>query len=305
MLWLNSSKFELRHPKDQTSIILFGAAITLILAIELFSSNYIAKNIFQISSPMHYVAAFLWAMIIYIIDVSIIRTQSKKFATVIRVVIAIIISVIGFFTVDSLLFQKEIDAQLRENAKLKVVKYYDTLIKDQKNEVSFRDQDYLTKVKIANEEAEGNSKTGRIGVGAVYKVKKETADVAFQELLSSKQKLNKIEEEKKNDILISSTTAIKEAGFSEIVKAHLQYVSGDIISLCIGIIFSILLLAIQFQVLLVKWSVGPLIEDQINDAKGEKTRIDIDNKRKIDASPLAILDGIMEPASGVLHDNNS
>jgi hypothetical protein len=78
MLWLDPTRFELRHPKDQSSIIKYGFAISMIVMIELFSGNYIAKSIFQISSPMSYVAAFMWAWIIYVTDVLIIRSPGKE-----------------------------------------------------------------------------------------------------------------------------------------------------------------------------------------------------------------------------------
>ena len=303
MLWLDPANFELRHPKDQSSIIKFGFAISMIVMIELFSGNYIAKSIFQISTPMSYVAAFMWAWVIYVTDVLIIRSPGKKFASAVRIIIGIIIAVIGFFTVDSLLFKKEIDAQLRENAKTQVANSYDIEIQNQKKDISFRDEDYRSKLRIANEEAEGGSRTGKIGVGVVYRVKKETANAAQQELFGSKQKLNKLESDKENAVLKASANAVKESGFSDQIKAHLQYISNDSISLIIGAIFATLLLAIQCQVLLLKWSVGSLIEDQVNEAKGTEIEIDIGRKMKIDASGLKMEGGILKPASDIYINN--
>jgi hypothetical protein len=174
MLWEDPSKFTSKYPKDQRSIITFGLAISLVVMIEIFAGYYNASNTFHISAPMTYVAALVWGLIIYIIDVLIIRSPSNTWVKVCRGIIGIVIALIGSFTVDSAIFKKEIDFQLRENEKTRIANFYDVEIQNQKNEVNSRFVDWNDKQKIATIEAEGGSRTGIVGIGAVYKAKKQS-----------------------------------------------------------------------------------------------------------------------------------
>ena len=305
MLWEDPSKFASKYPKDQRSIITFGLAISLVVMIEIFAGYYNASNTFHIAAPMTYVAALVWGLIIYTIDVLIIRSPSNTWVKVSRGIIGIVIALIGSFTVDSAIFKKEIDFQLRENAKTRIANFYDVELSNQKNEVNSRYADWNDKLKVANTEAEGGSRTGIVGVGTVYKAKKQTADTAQEQYLISDQKLNKLENEKKDALNISYTKAVEEAGFLDHIKAHFQFMFSDIYALVLGACVSLFILSIQLLVLGLKWAIGPSIEEQIIDARSKEIERDIRNKMKIDSSPLGIFNGIMKPASEVLQGNNA
>jgi len=304
MLWEDPAKFSSKHPKDQSSIITFGLAISLVVMIEVFAGYYNASNTFHIAAPMTYVAALVWGLIIYTIDILIIRSPSNTWVKICRGIIGIVIALIGSFTVDSAIFKKEIDFQLRENEKTRIANFYDVEIQNQKNEVNSRYIDWNDKQKIATIEAEGGSRTGIVGVGAVYKAKKQSADTAQEQYLVSDQKLNKLESEKKDAINASYTKAIEQAGFLAHIKAHFQFMFSDIYALVLGACISLFILSIQLLVLGLKWAIGPSIEEQIIDVRSKEIERDIRNKMKIDESPLGMFNGIMKPASEVLQGNN-
>lgn len=305
MLWEDPTKFSAKHPKDQRSIITFGLAISLVVMIEVFAGYYNASNTFHISAPMTYVAALVWGLIIYTIDILIIRSPSNTWVKVCRGIIGIVIALIGSFTVDSAIFKKEIDFQLRENEKTRIANFYDIEIQNQKNEANSRYADWKEKEKIATTEAEGGSRTGIVGVGAVYKAKKQNANTAQEQYLVSDQKLNKLESEKKDAIKASYTEAIKQAGFLDHIKAHFQFMFSDVYALVLGICVSLFILSIQLLVLGLKWAIGSSIEEQIIEARTKEIERDIRNKIKIDASPLGMFNGVMKPASDVLQGNHS
>ena len=305
MLWEDPSKFTSKYPKDQRSIITFGLAISLVVMIEVIAGYYNASNTFHISSPMTYIAACIWGLIIYTIDVLIIRSPSNTWVKVCRGIIGLVIALIGSFTVDSAIFKKEINFQLRENEKTRIANIYDIEIQNQRNEVNSRYADWKDKEKVATTEAEGGSRTGIVGIGAVYKAKKQTADSAQEQYLISNQKLNKLEMEKKDAITASYSQAIEQAGFLAHIKAHFQFMFSDIYALVLGICVSLFILSIQLLVLGLKWAIGASIEEQIIEAKTKEIERDIENKMKIDASPLGMLNGIMKPVSEVLQGNNS
>ena len=305
MLWEDPSKFASKYPKDQRSIITFGLAISLVVMIEIFAGYYNASNTFHIPAPMTYVAALVWGLIIYTIDVLIIRSPSNNWVKVCRLIIGLVIALIGSFTVDSAIFKKEIDFQLRENAKTRIANFYDVEISNQKNEVNSRYADWNDKLKVATTEAEGGSRTGIVGVGAVYKAKKQTADTAQEQYLISDQKLNKLENEKKDALNDSYTKAVKEAGFLDHIKAHFQFMFSDIYALALGACVSLFILSIQLLVLGLKWAIGPSLEEQIIEVKSLEIENDIKNKKMIDSSRLRIFNGIFEPASEALQGINS
>lgn len=305
MLWEDPSKFDAKYPKDQRSIITFGLAISLVVMIEIFAGYYNASNTFQIKAPMAYAAALVWGLIIYTIDVLIIRSPNTTWVKASRLVIGVIIALIGSFTVDSALFKKEINYQLRNNAKTQIVNQYDIEIAAQKSDVESKYLDWNAKQKIADTEAEGGSRTGIVGVGAVYKAKKLTADNAQQEYLISNQKLSKLENDKNNAIKNSYTQSVIDAGFLDHIKAHFQFMFSDVYALVLGICFSLFILSIQLLVLGLKWAIGSSIEEQIIDARTKEIERDIKNKMIIDASPLGMFHGIMKPASDVLQGNHS
>ena len=304
MLWEDPSKFASKYPKDQRSIITFGLAISLVVMIEIFAGYYNASNTFHIPAPMTYVAALVWGLIIYTIDVLIIRSPSNTWVKVCRLIIGLVIALIGSFTVDSAIFKKEIDFQLRENAKTRIANFYDAEISNQKNEVNSRYADWNDKLKIATTEAEGGSRTGIVGVGAVYKAKKQNADAAQEQYLMSNQKLNKLENEKKDALSASHTKAVEEAGFLDHIKAHFQFMFADIYALVLGACILLFILSIQLLVLGLKWAIGPSLEEQIIEVKSLEIENDIKNKEMIDRSRLRIFNGIFEPASEALQVNN-
>jgi hypothetical protein len=305
MLWEDPAKFSSKHPKDQKSIITFGLAISLVVMIEVIAAYYNASNTFLVAAPIACVVAIIWGLIIYIIDLLIIRSPNTGWVKVSRFVIGLMFALIGSFTVDSAFFKKEIDSQLRENAKTEIAKQYDIQIVNQKNEAQIRYSDWNEKQKVAVCEAEGCSRTGIIGVGAVYKAKKEAADIAQQEYIVANQKLNKLENEKKDAIDFSYTQAIKDAGFLHHIKAHFQFMFNDAYALALGLCFTSIILFIQLLVLGLKQAIGPSIEDQIIEARAGAIERDIRNKMKIDASPLGMFNGIMKPALEVLQGDNS
>lgn len=304
MLWEDPDKFDSKYPKDQRSIITFGLAISLAVMIEIFAGYYNAANTFRIAAPMTYFAAIVWGLIIYTIDVLIIRSPSTTWVKASRFLIGVIIALIGSFTVDSALFKKEIDFQLRENEKTRIANYYDVQITNQKNDVESRRTEWDSKQKIADTEAEGGSRTGIIGVGAVYKAKKQTADSAQKEYLLADQKLEALKNEKKNEITDSYSKAVEKAGFLDHIKAHFQFMFSDVYALILGTCVSLFILSIQLLVLGLKWAIGPSLEEQIIEAKSKEIEINIKNKMKIDASPLGMFNGIMKPASEVFITNN-
>ena len=293
--WEDPSKFETKHPVDQRNIIIFGIVLCLIVTIEFIAGFYNASMIFNASPYVAIIAAIIWALVIYSIEVLIILAPASKPMFFARLVIGTIIAMIGAFTVDTGVFKKEIDYQLKENERLRIENEFNSTILGYQKSIEQAKEDWNHFNTKAINEADGSSPSAKFGAGAVYRAKKQAADDAKQHYEKLKIELSNIQSKKDLKINESLNAAIEKAGFLSHIKAHFQFMFSDIFALVIGILISSFILIIQMMVVFLKLVLGEGIEKSKIEANAKSIKNAIKMKQKIDISECGQIANLFEP----------
>lgn len=292
--WEDPGKFNTKHPVDQRNIIIFGIVLCLIVTIEFIAGFYNASTIFNASPHVAIIAAIIWALVIYSIEVVIILAPASKPMFFARLIMGTIIAMIGAFTVDTAVFKKEIDYQLRENERLRIESELNSTILSYQNSIEQAKNNWKNFNAKAINEADGSSPSGKFGAGAVYRAKKQAANEAKNHYEKLKIELSDIKSEKNLKLNQSMNSAIENAGFLSHIKAHFQFMFSDIFALIIGILISSFILVIQMMVVFLKFVLGESIEKSKNEADAKSIKSAIKMKQEIDESECGRIVNIFE-----------
>jgi len=289
--------FNNKHPKDQHSILLYGMALMLILIIEFTAGLLNAKNIFKLDENFALMAAFVWMTIIYLIDLIIIKSPSSKWIQFCRLLIGLIIAIIGTLTVDSFIFKKEIEYQLKENEKNKIMNMYLPQINKQEIIVQDLREKWNKLSLLAIEEADGKGSSSIFGAGRVYQAKKLASDEVMYELNIAKKDLNILRNDQDQKLKEALDSSIQNAGFLTHVRAHFQFIFSDKLAMIVGLCFSLLIMSIQLLIVGLKIKIGDSVEKQLIEAKADSLIYAIKNKKLIETSKVGGLAKLFEDAN--------
>lgn len=166
---------QLNDPKSNKRIQTLAMLVLLPMIVWFAAVLMITHSVFHANWLMSVIAGIVAAMIILIIERSIIMSVGNLFTTVIRYLLAIVLAFVGAFLIDEVMFSRDIDAEMVKRAGATIQESHDAEVKNQERIVSRALMKLEGRLDEVNDEAGGAKGTGIKGVGQATLAKRETA----------------------------------------------------------------------------------------------------------------------------------
>lgn len=252
----------------------YALSIHLPLLIWLVIGYLLSIRIFGLSDQAGLVVSAICGLTIFLIERLVIAAPKSIAISIGRLVIALVVGIIGSAGFDLVIFDKEINEQLKVSEYQKLSDRYKILIDSQAAKVEERRNQWKLAEGKAQCEANGTCGSGVRSIGPVYRKAKRHADVLRADFQRAEQQLQTI---KANFVIDSNAletdgTISSSAGLLARIKALHQYVFTDAVTFAAWVILFLLVTCIELMVVFVKLAFGETVDDQIARLK-EQVRI--------------------------------
>ncbi len=230
-----------KAPIEMNKYVGIGATIFFTGLLAAIASGYAAYTIFN-NYSISFITGVIWGLMIFNLDRLIVSTMIKKnsassnFVMALpRILLALLIAIVIAKPLELKIFQSEIESELvlmeqerfktqDDLIKSRFISQIDTLtdeISTWKTEIEEKQKVRDDLIAIANAEADGTGGSGNKNIGPIYRVKKDAADKAQEELDFVADKNNKLIQNHESTIL-----SIREQINSELTSSKRVGLSG-------------------------------------------------------------------------------
>uniref|UniRef100_UPI004047B4A4 DUF4407 domain-containing protein n=1 Tax=Orrella sp. TaxID=1921583 RepID=UPI004047B4A4 len=249
----------------------YAISIHLPLLIWLVIGYLLSVRIFGLSDQAGLIVSAICGITIFLIERLVITAPKSIAVTIGRLVIALVVGIIGSVGFDLVIFDKEVNEQLKVSANQELSDRYKILIDNQVAEVEERRNQWKLAEEKAQCEANGTCGSGVRSIGPLYREAKRHADVLREDLQRAEQQLQTI---KANFAVESSSletdgTISSSAGLLARIKALHQYVFTDAVTIAAWVMLFLLVTCIELMVVFVKLAFGETVDDQIARLKAQ------------------------------------
>lgn len=252
--------------KSRKKVILYAWSI-LIPVLIWFSCGYLlVTKILNGSAGTALLTALVVAVIVFIIERSIILSSGGKIITGFRIALAIFVASIGALIVDEIVFENDIDQQLAKNQRAEVeteLAAFDSLwktrISAQEEIVRNSSANWDSAVRRIDRELNGKSGTRIPGYGPIAMIMQENAEKYKQEYTTQTSALDTLMVKYENARLQESnriTSSFNNHSLLKRMKAMFDLVRSDWLMLIVYVVFTMIFLLLECMVVIVKASGG-------------------------------------------------
>lgn len=186
-------------PQSNKKIQLFAMLMLLPMLVWAIAIYSVARGVFETPWWVALISSVFASLIVLIIERSIVMSDSKIGATIVRYFLAFTLAAVGAFLVDEIIFAKDIDVhiaqQTNDKAKveeLKVQEQYQAEKLAVAQQVEAARQEWIKRNNEVNAEA-GGLANGLRGAGSATRAKRETAALAKKDYEAMQAKLYEFE----------------------------------------------------------------------------------------------------------------
>lgn len=186
-------------PQSNKKIQLYAMLILLPMLVWAIAIYSVAKGVFNTPWWVALISSVFASLIVLIIERSIVMSDSKIGATIVRYFLAFTLAAVGAFLVDEIIFAKDIDVyiaqQTNDRAKAEEIKVQEQYQADKlgvAKQVEDARQEWIKRNNEVNAEA-GGLANGLRGAGSATRAKRETAALAKKEYEAMQTKLNEFD----------------------------------------------------------------------------------------------------------------
>ena len=277
------------HASTQQRLKAFAFAIHIPVALWAATGYLIAARVFELDDRTSIGVAFCAALLIYIVERLVLSTPKSIVVNIGRVLIGLVIATLGASAVDLVVFEREVEAQLRAAGEEKIRSEFDKKIAIQIEDVAQKKADWLQAQSSANCEADGTCGSRVRSVGPVYRKLAAHANALRQDYETSSLTLKTLRQDKESEIEVwrTSPKVLRDAGLLTRIEALHSYTFAHPAALAgWGLLFS-LVLALELMVVLSKMVFGETVDDQISRVREEVSQFRALSYREAITSPLA------------------
>jgi hypothetical protein len=267
----------------------FAIALHIPVLLWWITGFMVAWKIFQLEVAWSAGVAVVCASLIYAIERLVILAPKRRAIAIVRGMIGLLIATLGALTFDLVIFDREVTAQLRDNAQVTIEKNYQEKIAKQEKLVKDRRQAWQAAEDKANCEANGTCGSGIRSTGPIYKNLKEIANFEKTQYLAADAELSRLTQEHSTAVLQlrQGRMVTEQAGLLDRIAAFHQRVMNDWTMLSVAGLFFFFIFMLELMVLFVKQAFGETIDDKI-----EAIHASIQERKAIDyqqtlLSPMA------------------
>ena len=190
-------------PASKKKIASLVSALFIPVAMWTINIILVALLILESSLTVAIISGLVAGMLIFSIERNIIMSNGSKAIMGFRILLGLIIALLGSIAFDEIIFKNDIDQKLAtinidqiEAAKEEVRDRYKPIIENQQASVSQKFAIWQKSEEDVAREAEGNSRSGLRGVGAITDEKRRIAEANRKEYETSKNDLKQHNQER-------------------------------------------------------------------------------------------------------------
>ena len=262
------------------------------------SGFVLAHRVFGVAPSLACGVAAFCALVVYLVERLVLATPANWYVNAGRVAIGVMIAVLGASAVDLVLFDREVNAQLRRTGETRLEAEFGEAIAKQEQRVEQAKQDWLRAREAANCEANGTCGSRVRNVGPVYRELAlqaqslrgdyDRAQQALDGLVAARQEA--LEEWR------TSPEVVAQAGLLARVEALHQYTLENRGAFWVWLMFFLLVLFFESLVVLVKLVSGETVDDRIEMIREQVSHHKATAYRDAVTSPVAEARRLIEVA---------
>jgi hypothetical protein len=229
------------------------------------SGFVLAHRVFGVAPPLACGVAAFCALVVYLVERLVLATPANWYVNAGRVAIGVMIAVLGASAVDLVLFEREVNAQLRRTGETRLEAEIGEAIAKQAQRVEQAKQDWLRAREAANCEANGTCGSRVRNVGPVYRELALQAQALRGDYDRAQQALDGLVAARQEALeeWRTSPEVVAQAGLLARVEALHQYTLENRGAFWVWLMFFLLVLFFESLVVLVKLVSGETVDDRI------------------------------------------
>jgi hypothetical protein len=274
------------QPASKRKIALYANCIMVPVILWFINSYLLVKEVMGGSLLAALTTGFIAAILVFIIERSVVMSNGSKSIATFRVLLGLIIACLGSLSMDEIVFKNDIDQKMSEykleniqKAKSDVAVDFKLKIDNQQSIVNQTYADWQKALYEAMGEADGTKGSGKANVGPITKMKFVIAAQLESVYNKESQALANLKSSETDGLSKAEEKAI--SGFTANallirIRAMFDLIAEDSFMLVAYILFTLLLFLVEFLVVIIKMCSKKSIDEEL-----EKMRDEIIRKRAL------------------------
>ncbi len=248
-------------PESRKKVIAQGTVIFIPVIIWFIIGYLVSTKIMELNSGTGLLISSILALLIFILERTIIMAHGSKIINLFRVILGIVIAALGAIFLDEIIFAADIEHQIHkmqtenhETSSARVKDEYSYRIESSETNVNKLYTNWQSALNEAISEADGTGGSGQRGISNITNLKKDIADEMKNdyEIALAEYKLLIADQEAALQALSQENDNQNYKGILIRVKALFQLVFSDWVMALIYGLFTLFLFSMEFLVVLIK-----------------------------------------------------
>lgn len=250
-------------PASKKKVSLMAITVLVPVLVWFFTSVLMVKQVMNYSAGVAILTGFVTAVIIFVIEKSIIMSSGSKRIAVFRICLGFIVALLGAVCLDEVIFKDDISRQMDRNktkeasaAAQNIDEEYKGRVDKAEADVAAKNHVWLTALNDVNREADGSGGSGKKGVHAITKLKQQTAVEKENDYKAAKAELATLRSEielKKANASAAIESASDERTFLHRIIAMFDLVLSNGWAAAAYMLITLFFFLLEFLVVILKY----------------------------------------------------
>lgn len=242
-------------------VVSFGLAIHIPVALWVVAGFLLASQLFGATLLTSSLTALLLGGLIYLVERLVLASPPSLAVNMARCLLAFVVSALGATTLDLIVFDREIRAELVAGASAKIEAKFQAQTTHLRDAVSLAKQEWVEAKASAQCEANGTCGSQRADTGPIYRELARAEKARRADYDAARVNLNTFVERRDAYLNAAHEKVLQQAGLLQRVEALKAFLQRSPTALLVYGLLFLLLLALELAVLLVKWAYGKTVDD--------------------------------------------
>jgi hypothetical protein len=270
------------QPSSKRKIALYANCLLIPVILWFINGYLLVNHVLHGSVFSALLTGTLAAIIIFIIERSILMTTSSKKIFWFRIVLGFTMAILGSIALDEVVFKNDIDNQMNlykdsyiSDAEQRIVVKYSQQVSSQDSIVRKKSNEWGILATSAMGESDGTSGSGQAKVGQIARFKQTFANKKQKDYEAENEKLasllSKIEMEREEAGTLAEQN-FNTNGLLLRIKAMFELISTNRYMMVIYLLFTFFLFLLEFLVVIIKSTSKDSIDEELENARVELLR---------------------------------
>jgi hypothetical protein len=251
-----------QNHKSKNRIVTYGVVMLIPMTLWFINGVILGTRLFELNFFVSLLFGTVLCLIIWVFERSIIQLDKNKYLSILRFTLGGLFALLGSFLLDEIIFQHDIHNEImiikkeeRKRNLLDFDKQHEEKLNQINSSIHLADNWAKIKQTEATQEADGTGGTKSRGFEKVAQHKQQIADKEADKVKAMESDKKKLLANYESNRLAEESTFNKEFKENSILlnmRAMFQVISNSIGALLIWLIFTLILAAFEFLVIIIK-----------------------------------------------------